>query len=354
MFKLVEKIENVCSYDLYEDKLLFLSIDRQIPNIPNIDLSIFETKHNGEIFVSGSYLVWQDGRGMALVYNLLESKIIFLNDHIDLKYSFKQTDARYSEKDLICMVRNDEVKTIQIFDGIRRKFLNLKINTTVVWRGDHVLCVYDQKINQLSFIDFSGEILWNYQIEGTWKDLRGKEVSSKLGLFLGEAKECIWFTLNSGVLIILKKDSGELISKFDNANYESLEFVSRGLKLDVKNNRFLALNNRKFLDQNLNGIINGAIQDFEELNLDNLSASYRNTFFPFDDVYIYFCDDQQGVIGTLDRKEKRLVWKYALEIKKEGIAQILDMKYHSGRLYVHDRFNSLYIFEKRKIPAPLS
>jgi hypothetical protein len=78
----------------------------------------------------------------------------------------------------------------------------------------------------------------------------------------------------------------------------------------------------------------------------NITSSYRNQTFPYDKQFIYFCDDRQGKIGVFDRDKKEVVWSYKLEMEKDGVAQILEMKYSNNRLYVLDRNNTLHIFEK--------
>jgi len=79
----------------------------------------------------------------------------------------------------------------------------------------------------------------------------------------------------------------------------------------------------------------------------NINSSYRNYDFPAEGNYIYFCDDRQGMIGVFDRKKQEVVWNYELEMKKDGISQILDMRYVNNRWYVLDRNDTLHIFEKK-------
>ena len=77
-----------------------------------------------------------------------------------------------------------------------------------------------------------------------------------------------------------------------------------------------------------------------------INSNYRNYSFPIDEQFIYFCDDRQGKIGVFDRDKKEVVWSYELDMERDGIAQILEMKYADNRWYVLDRSDTLHIFER--------
>lgn len=182
----------------------------------------------------------------------------------------------------------------------------------------------------------------------------------KIQNYIGLAGSVIWLGLSSGRLLAVNIEKGSLEyqirskeSRFpEDFSYEVKDgdYLPFGelMQLDEKKGEIFGLRDKYFMKIDLNnGEIRREYIDIgKSMEAHDMSSSYRSYTFPCDEQLIYFCDDRKGKIGVFDRLKQEVVWSYELEMERDGIAQILEMKYSGNRWYVLDRNNTLHIFER--------
>lgn len=188
----------------------------------------------------------------------------------------------------------------------------------------------------------------------------GSKIVDEIQNYIGLIENILWISLRSGRLLSFNIEIGSLEDLIDfKRNLFPYDFLYK-----VNEDDYLPFGELMQLDKSLREIIGLRDKYFMRINLTrteprreyisleksmnsyNIISSYRNQAFPYDQNYIYFCDDRKGKIGVFDREKLEVVWSYELEMKRNGIAQILDMKYANNRWYIQDRNNVLHVFEK--------
>lgn len=187
----------------------------------------------------------------------------------------------------------------------------------------------------------------------------GTETEDNIQNYIGLFENVLWVGLSSGRLLAIDIENG---SRKHQIGFNESDFPN--FSFEIKEKDYLPFGELMQLDEDAGEII--GLRDKYLIKIDlgqleprrryldvgqsmiehKISSSYRNDSFPIDEQFIYFCDDRQGKIGVLDRNKKEVVWSYELEMKRDGIGQILEMKYCNKRWYVLDRNETLHIFER--------
>ena len=183
------------------------------------------------------------------------------------------------------------------------------------------------------------------------------EIQNYIGLY----KNILWISLHSGKLISFNIDTGRLANQIGFAESDLTNFgykVQDGdyipfgglMQLDEEREQIIGIRDKYFMkiDLTQSNPRRKYINVSNSMNDHSMLSSYRHQTFPFDENYIYFCDDRQGKIGVFDREKLEVVWSYELEMERDGIAQILDMKYANNRWYILDRNDTMHVFERVK------
>lgn len=348
-FKIIEKYNSVKSFDTYGDRLFYLTSDMKVPNIPSIDLTKIGTKYPGEIFIIGDFLIWQDGRGKSLIYDLDTSSLIFSNSSDNAKYTFRRLDLMH--KNLIVVNRRiDGQKELCFFDINSRSFELVNREIQISIDGGELMLNIDKESETLASINLEGKEHWSFSVSGKYVDIRGDEKQTIYMGTLGTYNGTLWVWLSSGELIGLAEKTGELVKGIGlETSNDDQEFKFGGaMQIETNTGLLIGLWSKYYIEVDLNDAsLPVKYTDLSEsLVSASMSISYRSHTFPYDSKSIYFCDDRQGKIGVFDRDKKEVVWSYELDMGRDGIAQILEMKYADNRWYVLDRNDTLHIFER--------
>ncbi len=351
MMKFLEKISGVKDFSIFDNELVYLSDKCKIPYLSNIDIEnlVTDKKYPGDIFIISNFLVWQDMFGKSLIYDLSNETILFKNSNRDEVYTFRRLDL--IRKNLLVANRRIKGKKELCFFGTRNRIfnpLNQEIQASI--NGGELMLNIDHESKTLASINLEGKKHWNYSISGKYVDIQGDEKQTIYMGSLGLHNGVLWIWLSSGELIGLDKSTGELVKKIGQETTNSKQEFKFGgaMQIDTDTSSLIGLWSKYFIEVNLNDPnLSVKYTDLtESLESNSMSISYRSHTFPYDSKSIYFCDDRQGQIGVFDRDKKEVLWSYRLDIKKDGITQILEMKYADNRWYVLDRNNNLHIFER--------
>jgi outer membrane protein assembly factor BamB len=350
MMNLLEKISGVKDFSTYDNNLVYLSNECKIPYLPSIDIDTIVTdkKYPGEIFIIGDFLVWQDMYGKSVIYDLRNKSILFENNKSEEVYTFRRLDL--IQKGLLVVNRRiNGQKKVCFFNIYSKDFEPINREIQVSTYGGMMLNI-DKESTTIARINLEGKELWSFSVLGKYTDIRGEEQRTIYMGTLGLHYGILWIWLSSGELIGLDEKTGELVKKIGletSINNEKFKFGG-AMQIDANTASLIGLWSKYYIEVHLNDprLQVKYTSLAESLESSSMSISFRSHNFPYDAKSIYFCDDRQGKIGVFDRDKKEVVWSYELEMKREGVAQILEMKYSKNRLYVLDRNNTLHIFEK--------
>lgn len=351
MLNFLETINGVIDYTIYDNKLIYLSNECQISTLPSLEIEKLVTDKNypGNIFIIGDLLVWQDMFGKSTIFDMKSDSIIFANPRADEVYTFRRVDI--INKGLIVLNRRiNGKKELCFFDFERKDFepMTQEIHVSI-GSGEFMLNI-DNESNTLNSVSIEGEKLWSFSISGEYFDIRGEDQKTSYMGTLGIHNGVLWIWLSSGELIGLDEKTGELTKRIrSGGSKDNPEFKFGGaMQIDADTSSLIGLWSKYYIEINLNDPnLSVKYTDLSEsLEAISMSISYRSHAFPYDTKSIYFCDDRQGKIGVFDRGKKEIVWSYELDMRRDGIAQILEMKYADNKWYILDRNNTLHIFEK--------
>lgn len=347
--KFLEKIGGVKDFLIFENNLIYLSDECKISYLPNIDIEnlVTDKKYPGDIFIISHFLVWQDMYGKSLIYDLRSKAILFKNSKGDEIYTFRRLDL--INKSLIVTNRRINGQKEACFFNINSKDfepINREIQVSV---GELMLNI-DKESTTLTSVNLEGKELWSFSVSGKHTDIRGDGHSTTYMGTLGTYNGILWVWLSSGGLIGLDEKTGEFVKniRLETSN-DNQEFKFGGaMQIDANTASLIGLWSKYYIEVNLNDpSLPIKYTDLtESLECASISVSYRSHAFPYDAQFVYFCDDRQGKIGVFGREKKEVIWSYELDMKRDGIAQILEMKYANNRWYVLDRNDTLHIFER--------
>jgi len=204
--------------------------------------------------------------------------------------------------------------------------------------------------------------LWETRITESYNNILGEIKKDGVFQFIGCYKENLWFSLFSGNLMAFHANLGirSYFIGFSESELPAFPFsVKIGdylpygelIQLDESKGELIGLRSKYFVhvDLNQSKLKREFVDIGKSMSYHDMESSYRNSYFPIDENYIYFCDDRRGKISIFDRCKCEVVWSYELEMERSGIAQILEMKYANDHWYVLDRNDTLHVFERTKI-----
>jgi len=252
----------------------------------------------------------------------IESKFIDLKSK-NVLWSSKNITSCSMIRDVLISIEHENLVVYKLHDGRLKSRFDLTpyligFTTTDQSKSENKIQNYIGLTGSILWIGFSSGRLLAIDIErGSKEHLIGFK-ESDLPQFPFEVKEGDY--LPFGELMQLDEDKGEIIGLRD----------KYFIKVDLGQSK----PRRKYIDVG------------QSMAAYKISSSYRNYSFPIDEQFIYFCDDRQGKIGVFDREKKEVVWSYKLDMERDGIAQILEMKYANNQWYVLDRNDTLHIFER--------
>jgi len=317
--------------------------------------------------------VWESYVGEnALAIGFL-NEFIFCNSDYEVKLidpSSGQIISQYNFEIILPLSNVNGFLSLRKENG--RKILGFEDNGfSNVWKKEvklgnkiaslnHVLINSKYLNNQvISAYDVTNfELLWDFNIApyARFNDSRLEIQEGIITNILGIHDDNLWLGISSGKLIKLNIRNGKFVgelgfqdSQLPNFGYliKEGDYIPWGdlMQLDERKAQIFGLRDKYFMKIDLNNNQRREYIDIgKSMNAFKINSSYRNYTFPSDEKYIYFCDDRQGKIGVFDREALEVIWSYEIEMERDGIAQILDMKYEDNRWYVLDRNDVLHIF----------
>lgn len=363
MFKLIRQ-ERAKHFDTSNDYLIIID-DKMNLKLYKSDNVEFSEKLEGDFtnvnsLDYGKFLIKRDDN-TALVLKSISNSYELSPDFNEVPIS----DIS-EEKDIALSINWISYYPVEI----ESKFIDLK-SKNVLWSsknitscsmiGDVLLSIEYENLVVYQLHDGclkSRFDLTPYLIDFTTTDQSKSE--GKIQNYIGLTGGVLWIGLSSGRLLAINTTIGSLEHQVgfqesplpEDFPYEIREgdYLPFGelMQLDVDKSEIIGLRNRYFMKVDLSKSVprREYVDIGESMEAHQISSSYRNYTFPFDAQFVYFCDDRQGKIGVFDRNKKEVVWSYQLEMERDGIAQILEMKYADNRWYVLDRNDTLHIFER--------
>lgn len=361
MFKLLKKIK-IKSFEVSGDKLLV--IKDQVINLYQSDKIIFESEFEGDYtslfkLTNDRFLLRKDDNTSLKLENK-NGKYCMLTfmdnvpvDQIDEKgdYVLSTEYLSYYPVELSTELKKVADKAVIFSSKLSAHYFIIK-DILIVYASEK-LKVYKLKDGYIK-CQFN---LTPYLIDFITTDHSKSE--DKIQNYIGLTGSILWIGLSSGRLLAIDIEKGSLEYQigFKESNLPQFPFeVKEGdylpygefMQLDEEQNEIFGLRDKYFMQIDLSKP--EPKREYFDLGksvgVHKISSSYRNYALPYDDEFIYFCDDRQGKIGVFDRDKKEVVWSYELDMERDGIAQILEMKYANNRWYVLDRNDTLHIFER--------
>ncbi|WP_353481502.1 hypothetical protein [Haliscomenobacter sp.] len=274
----------------------------------------------------------------------------------------------------------DSPREIGIFDFKKNcpLFKGEKKSSYIIANGNLFLSLASNDLLVYRFSD-AGDQLWSCQLPNRpfWQDNTGPDelINDKITKIIGIHNALIWVATMSGSIYAINIDTGKIIYGVQNPDQEqvkdiwkkkfltgktqyslkdvpsitkSVEFETS--EFDAKNNMIFGLWMQKYWEfdvhrpnESLRVVdMGGYLKQKNYQSLDFVSNS-----LPFDDEYIYTCESYQGIIVAINRKTLEIDWSYEIDIEPQGLLRkILTVYYHNNQLFVVDRENTLYVFEK--------
>lgn len=223
-------------------------------------------------------------------------------------------------------------------------------------------------INNLVIIRslFEGRVLFELLVS-SYKGFKASRTDTELKSievrkFIGIYDNNLWCILNNGFLLAIDIKNGKEsnyigVSKENQSELELLNdfghaYISQSYKLDEKNRKIILLDGTSYFEIDLKSEspIKKWVDLSEELSKYNIRCAMRaNDGFQFDDENFYFYDADKGVVAIMERESLSIVWTYEFDIKiedKYAMSILQNLKISNDKIYVHDRNNTLHIFEK--------
>lgn len=360
MFKYLEKIEAIKDFSLYKSELIYLTKDCKIPQAPTLEITdiVTNAKYPGDLFLIQNLLFWQDMYGKCLVYDLQDESLLFANIKNDQIYTFRRIDLL--QMGLLSVNRRvDGRKELCYFDLNEKEFIPSKGEISVSLNGGDITLDIRNDFLEIHRLSLEGKNFWKLSLSKSYLDNRKEYLKEEFRSVIGSYHDSLWLSLNSGRVIAISLDKGSLEHQigFRESDLPQFPFeVKEGdylpfgelMQLDEDKGEIIGLRDKYFMKVDLNQSEprRKYIDVGQSMAAHKISSSYRNYSFPIDEQFIYFCDDRQGKIGVFDREKKEVIWSYELDMERDGIAQILEMKYANNRWYVLDRNDTLHIFER--------
>lgn len=339
MFKKVEKINSVKAFQV-ENHLCYLHSNKGIVCSNGF---AFESDSSCSLYLIQNKLFKQSYRGELQIYDVEQKELLFMNNKDEHKLFIlpgfiERNDSIYATQ------INGNKEEFGLYNFKSKTFLSKIKSVGTIVQQLSIGLNYGGSSSSIEAVSLpDGKLLWVFNASQKYQH-SGQDQPEEVSHFLGTYELELWFVLSSGKLIALSAETGELIHELNER--EQGEMYTPLVQFDK--NQIIGLRGKCYLNIDLKNEKPQRVYTDVSLSMTahTIESSYRNQLFPYDDDFIYFCDDRQGKIGAFDRKGLKVVWSYQLETEHEGIAQILEMKYAKDHWYVLDRHHILHIFER--------
>lgn len=330
--QLKQVAEHIIHILLYEPNQFFLwRFDGSLPEFTSTELQFYYENSESEF---GSYFIdLPDSSGETGIFDFKKNSPLF---------------------------KGEETKDCIVVNG--NLFLSLDYNKLLIYR----------------FSD-SGNQLWSCQLPNRpfWQDNTGPSelIQDTITKIIGSHNDLIWVATMSGSIYAINIDTGKIIHDIKNPDQEQVKniwkekFLTGKTQYSIKDipvfTKSAAFETSE-LDVKKNMIFGLRLFKYWEFNLDRpneslrvvdmrehwkpkhyLGLSFVSNSLPFDDEYLYTCDSYNGIVLALNRKTMETEWSYEIDLEPKGfLRKILTLYYHNNQLFVVDRENTLYVFEK--------
>jgi outer membrane protein assembly factor BamB len=355
MIKFLDKQNDIISFDLIDNSICYVNTEDQIC----IDREILfkgDSLYADMVFCLDKIIAWTDMRGRSALYDMNKKNLMFC--HFDISketYSVVNIDLT-EQKKIFFSHRKDGVKQFCLFDLTTDTITPINFNISHSFQGGKYLFYKENDVfntgldRKLIRISISGEVLWEYNPKGEFCNYTGEKENIEIYRILGIFNNILWVVLTSGQLVGLNADTGKVEAHDDDMGSQNhgVKLIPPFTQLDDRCGVIMGLMDTGFARLNLNSQ-NKLIKEYFDLSATmhqhQIEAGMQYNY-PVDKQHIYFSGNMNGKIGILDRAKLEVVWSYELDMKKEGISQIREMKVAGNRWYVQDRHNTLHVFER--------
>jgi outer membrane protein assembly factor BamB len=342
---LIDKWIEIKSFNFIGDAICYLTYKNEIFMNQRIIQQLPFPYSGGQIYCMKNLIVWNDD-GKCLIFDTKKNVTIFQH--------FDNTNDYY---DIVDDMLFDDCLRFSFYKDEKNEFKLFNINThqmtsigfSAFQCGNSF---FNRDETMLKRIDIQGNIIWEYHIDGTFFDVyRSRNRPITIYNIFGVHNGLIWFVTINGILLGLDVETGDVkIQGSDlKENKHPLKHLPPYRQLDTIRGELIGFVDTRFARIRLNNC--PMIQEYFDLSqtLKNYNIEADFGKIHIDKQYIYFCDTQEAKIGILNRDTLDVEWTYELDIEKKGISQILKMEVIGNRWYVHDRYNTLHVFEREII-----
>lgn len=356
MLQKIDVKTNIKSYALSKHGLFYLENTGNIIGPSGDVIRKIEERWLGEIFILGKYLIWQNGHGDSLIYDLDKEKEIFSSYESGIRITFIPHDLTAKNILNAAVVENEKsFKVLFNLDSFKYKPFDWYIRA-ILDNGNIIIALtdYDQTINR---VGLDGGVIWSYTINSKFKDIRGDLISENISRIFSLYNGIIWVGASSGRVLAIEAGTGKCVDIIKyNETANTVVTYDLNVREGVPGIHYLQLDKQK-------GELFGVVFDFYneiDLNQPEAGRSYislkdeftkyevRSNYtaeIPFDSSYIYFVDQNESKICALNRSTLKIDSCLNLKLEKQGLRVIQDIKKLGDKLYVKDRYEQLHILK---------
>lgn len=340
--RLVNRLENIFSFDFFNNELVFQQESKLI------------LQPEGSIIEEGisSFLVKNNN---LITNNTEQIKLYFSDKSINLEGTFRLANGFLVDEFYFNIGKvNKERKTyvINLESGEINDFPSKPYYPHQILKKDKAF-IFSQKIE--FYNPFSGEVFWNKDISELLKttntEIYGKPqiINNKLFFFLFDSSHLT----DERITLCLDVETKEVLwesKKFGGwlTTFEDKIYAIKDKQVQILNPETFEVTNLDLQEQLL--VLDKKTHKPEDQMIWQIPFSFSSSTYVIKDNHLYFTQEKNSTVGIIDLKTKELLWHTDIEINSGDIIPIItDIKVHGTRLYILDSSNTLHIFEKDKI-----
>lgn len=338
---LLRCIQNVQNFVQYKQELFYLTVDGDSFDNDNkiFDLAV-SGKYRALRALGSRYLIWANYEGEVLIVDAETKKIIFESDGKSVFFNYYMISDSFLFNE-----RKNGLNSPYFYNLKTQSIEQRHFDPACQLIGDSGELIFldwgFNKSRDLCRIDSNNNVLWRYEISGTYLNLSKSEKERYFSRELGIYNDILWVLVAETDLIGLCVNTGKELH---------LIKAAKQLALDANSGELIGLH----FDQLFRVNLNESDPVFERIDIasimgvHDMSADFTDKLIHFEDQYIYFCDGDKGKVGVFDREKMEVVYSYSLEIAQGGVRLILDFKIDGDKWYIHDRRKVLHVLEFKK------
>lgn len=364
MRNLIKKPSKIISEFLILGKKLIYrtSLEQEGTNIFIYDLpemlensSVNVRTEGGIMKIQSNYLLYQDLNRNLFQFDI-SNKISLLRNLAKEEWRIS-LNVGYEGKYLICYKGRILEREYGIYDLQSDEIILYGKGNLFGLNVDNIVYLNNKNnIECLSIIKNS--ILWHFSLSdhGRWyNEFDKKWEEGRVEHFAGVANGVLWVNINSGTIVGLNIETGELKHLFTKPN----KVIGTATKPHQQSPHFW-LN----YDEKRNILFGFHYDVFGEIDLNESESTLtfyiledctkHQAFCPnlerycYDDNYFYYLDAFNGKIGVINRNTKNLDWVYSFpDGSTTGI--LMKIEVSENHLFVLDSGGTLHIFEREKV-----